>query len=201
MPNQFRLNFKNDSANSGNILVFQTDPDEIQPNVYSLAWFSKFVHPTTGGHFDWNVEFNFMWSEPGMIRPGIRYEANQTVPANLVSANFVELFYRQGGYTFSDTSASEHPGILTIDSGPNVPLNEAVVGIGMSGSGTFVCNAQPNQFYKFTPKPKYWVAFGNNEVGEVVDIETINNAVEVAFPPNVFEMTATLELDNKWTIS
>ena len=77
------------------------------------------------------------------------------------------------------------------------------IGIGMKDAGTFVEKAEPSLPHKFTPKPSYWVAAGENvDVGSVLDTESTVDMIteEVVFPRNVFSMKATLEKDNSWTI-
>jgi hypothetical protein len=70
----------------------------------------------------------------------------------------------------------------------------------MSGSGTFVVPASPNLNLVFTPHPKYWVTAGTFATGEVLDSEQLTNTAAVEFPPGVYAMVATLQLDNTWTV-
>lgn len=76
-----------------------------------------------------------------------------------------------------------------------------MVGIGMSGSPTFVVNAQPNMNLTFTPHPEYWIAFGNFNAGEVIDVQAISNAAKIDFPPGIVAMNVTLNQDNTWEIT
>ena len=94
-------------------------------------------------------------------------------------------------------------GTLYIADDEDVPVNTFSVGIGMKDAGTFVEKAEPSLPHKFTPKPSYWVAAGENvDVGSVLDTESTVDMIteEVVFPRNVFSMKATLEKDNSWTI-
>jgi len=70
----------------------------------------------------------------------------------------------------------------------------------MSGSGTFVVQAQPNMNAIFTFHPEYWITFGNFKEGEVLDITQITNKAQITFPPNIYSMAAILNQDNTWTI-
>ena len=103
-------------------------------------------------------------------------------------------------YFFTPTVTAQPTGILRVIQTPTVPLKQASVGIGMSGSGTFVVQAQPNLTLNFTPHPKYYIVAGNYSQGQVLDIAETTNAAEVAFPPGVYQMTAILNEDNTWTI-
>ena len=72
----------------------------------------------------------------------------------------------------------------------------------MSGKGTYVVNAGPNLTHQFTPEPKYYVVAADKvEEGEVMDITTVTESGSLAFPPNVYNLTATLKSDNTWDIT
>lgn len=70
----------------------------------------------------------------------------------------------------------------------------------MSGSGTFVAPAAPDMDFVSTPNPQYRVAFGNCEPGVVLEVFEINNTAQVEFPPNIYAMKVTLNMDNTWTV-
>jgi len=54
---------------------------------------------------------------------------------------------------------------------------------------------------KFTAQPKYWVASGKFEPGEISDPGQMTDAVEVVFPPGIYAMHVTLNPDNTWTVA
>jgi len=60
--------------------------------------------------------------------------------------------------------------------------------------------AQPAAMVRYTPRPQYWIAFGDLREGEVLDIQTINHPAPVEFPAGVFAMEATLHADGGWTV-
>ncbi len=198
---QYTIKAINNSTNAGNLAVFQQDPDLGVSNVLSLAWFSKFTNPKTTVNFRWTIDYNFVWSETGQLIPGVIFDASQTFAANLQNTNKITLTHAGGAYDFINQTKGPQPGILYITEDSTIPLKQASVGIGMSGFGTFVVQAQPNFNLTFTPHPQYFIAFGDFEQGEVLDIGQINNPAEVAFPPGVFSMTAILNADNSWTIT
>ncbi|OOF00977.1 RhiA [Salinivibrio sp. MA351] len=199
MSQQYSVKFINNSANEGNVAIFQTVPDQKALNVFSLAWFSKFVNPAVHETFKWNIDYSFVWSDTGEVKPGVIFEGGQEVTADLEKSNTIELDYN-GGYLFGNPSFSGKAGSLYIDESANVPMKQAAVGIGMSNAGTFVKPAQPNLHLEFEPHPTYWIVFGNYQQGEILDIEEITNAVEIKFEPNVYDMVATLKPDNTWSI-
>jgi rhizosphere induced protein len=195
----YSLVFKNNSSNYGFGCVYQTDPDITDPTILSLAWFSKSAHPTTKVVFSWTIDYSFVWSETGTLKPGVLFIAGQTWDADLTTTNQVTFSYTGGAYTFQNQQAGAKPGNLYVKEDATIPLKQASVGIGMSGAGTFVKQAQPNLQLTFTPHPKYWIAFGDFTPGEVLDIGSITNPYEIVFPPGVTSMTAVLNQDNSWS--
>jgi hypothetical protein len=195
----YTLNFTNNSAQSGNICVFQQDPSLDDPNVFSLAWFTQYNNPNTNATFSWSIDYSFVWEQTGVVAPGVIFNATQNISADLATTNEITLDY-DGAFEFTN----QGPGIagsLKIIETPNVPVGKVAVGIGMSGVGTFVTQGGPNLTAIFTPSPQYWVAFGNYEAGQVLDITVINNPQQVSFQDGVYSMTAVLNYDNTWTIA
>lgn len=199
---QYTLTAKNESSNPTTIAVFQKDPDIGISNVFSLAWFSKFAYQSTDVKFNWKIDYNFVWSETGELAPGVVFDASQSLGAGLEADNQTSLEHdsENGAYFFTKAVTAPPKGILRILQTENVPLRQASVGIGMSGHGTFVVQAQPNITLNFTPHPNYYIVAGNFSQGEVLDISQVTNAVKVEFPPGVYQMTAVLKKDNTWAI-
>lgn len=203
----YSLTVINDSTNFVDFCVFQSAPDLGVQNVNALAWLAEPAYPTTTVEFDWTVDYSFVWSNKGGLALGSVFHASQTWPADPSGVSAPQqalLTYGQGAYTFNEGAApvtSPVVGNLYIREDASVPLREASVGIGMSGRGTFVVPAQPNQNLVFTPHPKYWVTAGTFTPGQVIDEEQISDKAAVAFPPGVFAMTATLNQDNTWTVT
>lgn len=200
---QYSLEFINNSSNSWDVCVYQDDPNIGIPNVMSLAWFTKRVAPTTTVTFTWGIDYNFVWSETGELKPGITFKASQTWAADPAGNNQITLTHdgtANGAYTFSNLTTGPQKGNLYITQDNKIPLKQASTGIGMSGKGTFVCQSQPNINLIFTPHPRYWITFGQFQPGEVLDIESITNKAEIDFPPNIYTMQAILQADNTWTV-
>lgn len=200
---QYSMTCVNNSQISGSFAVFQKAPPTTVPgNVFSLAWFARPTAPGTQVTFTWSVDYNFVWSETGIIKPGINFSASQVIPADPNAQNLTQLMAdNYGATTFSKTSNSGALGSLTIQQLSNVVPNRTAVGVGMSGSGTYVIQAAPNMTAVFTPHPNYWVLFGNYETGDVMDIEDVSGAVEVTYGGSLTGRTATLGLDNIITVA
>jgi hypothetical protein len=198
---KYSVNFKNNSTMSGNACVYQTDPDITDPYVMSLAWFSKAAHPTTLVDFTWGVNYSFVWSNTGLLKPGVVFLASQAWDADLSMKNQVDFTYLANAHTFKEQRQGPKQGSLYINEEGSIPPLMASVGIGMSGSGTFVRQAQPNIDLVFTPHPEYWITFGSFVQGQVLDITEITHPAALEFPPNVYELNATLNKDNTWTVT
>ncbi|MBY5344364.1 hypothetical protein [Rhizobium leguminosarum] len=195
---RYSLTCINNSQLHGSFAVFQKAPPTTIPgNVFSLAWFARPTAPGSRLTFTWGVEYSFVWSETGLLQPGINFSASQTVPADPDRQNLVQLTKDQyGATTFGSPSGTGALGSLTIQQLSNVAPNKTSVGIGMSGSGTFAVQAAPNMTAVFTPHPNYWVVFGNYETGDVMDIQDVTEAVEVTYGGSLTSRTAELNLEN-----
>ena len=194
------LNLVNNSSTAGSLMVFQ----QLGQGNSSLAWFARYAYPGTTLRFDWDDSaYDFVWSACGQITPGITITASQTVAADLASGNQIAFSYDSANRTFNlhDRSSGQPSGTLIVRQDNSIPGNAVAVGIGMSGAPTVVVQGQPNMTLMFTPKPTYWVAFGTFQQGQVLDIESITQPVQVEFPYNVVSMTATLNADMTWAIT
>ncbi|MZP29778.1 protein rhiA [Heliobacterium undosum] len=197
---QYSVVFKNNSSNFGTVCLYQTCP-ELDADVMSLAWFSKSAHPTTKLTFKWDIKYSFIWDETGVLVPGVVFDASQTWDADLSNNNAITFTKQNGAYTFKDLVRGEKDGMLQITEDYTVPVKQAAVGIGMSGAGTFVKQAQPNMTLFFKPHPEYWITFGNYVQGQVLDVTEITNKAKIEFGPGIYQMVAVLKDDNSWEIT
>lgn len=201
MGTNYALTVRNDSKNYGNICLYQTMPDQ-PDNLLTLAWLCKAAHPGTEVEFLWTTDYNFVWSDQGILKPGVRFKASQTIEADpsVITKNTIGFTKEYDAYKFVETDKSTRTGRLGIYTDQTIPHGEASIGIGMSGNGTFAVTATPNYNFIFLPHPRYWLAFGTYKTGEVMDIESMSNVIEVDFDPDVYEKTVTLKSDNSWKI-
>lgn len=196
----YALNFKNNSSNAGDVCLYQTSPNLDMPNVMSLAWLARSSSPGMALQLQWQIEYAFVWGETGELVPGVVFRDSEMLPAGLQGNNQVTLTFNQF-YSFINQTAGPRSGSLYILEDSTIPFNQAAVGISMSGAGTFVLPAQPNVSLVFTPAPTYWITFGNYTPGQVLDVESMVNSAQIAFPPGVYTMSAVLNPDNSWTVS
>ncbi|HEY4170324.1 MAG TPA: protein rhiA [Reyranella sp.] len=201
MTTQYALTCINNSSMLGSFAVFQRPPGN-PGSVFTLAWFTRPTHPGTQLTFGWTTDYCFVWSETGVVKPGVSFSASETLAADPNGQNFTQLTEDSVGATFFTPTTGDGPkGTLTIRQLANVVPDRTSVGIGMSGSGTTVVQAMPNLTATFTPHPNYWVVFGNYIVGQVLDIEQITGEVEVTYPGGLTSRTATLEPNGVITVA
>jgi hypothetical protein len=195
------------------VYTFQKNPNIADPNLKSLAWFTKSTAAYSAVKFSWDLNYNFMWAETGMLVPGVVFEANQSFPANPfatavaqhnLEGNQVQLTYHADDDYFEFVDGPPTPGVvrgtLYAVSDSTVPNGIASVGIGMSNAGTFAQPALTNIMASFTPDPTYYVAAASSmQQGAVLEDE-VSYAVELQFA-GVTALTATFQPDHTWTVS
>ncbi|MCT4584458.1 MAG: protein rhiA [Peptostreptococcaceae bacterium] len=196
----YTVKIKNNGSFKGDIAVYQRQPDLEKMGAMSLAWFTKGSNPNTEVEFGWGIDYSFVWSEVGKLKPGVIFKASQTVDAGLKVNNKVKLDKNDYGYLFENlTTDPVHAGTLLIEESGLVPGGEASVGIGMSGFGTFVWQAEPNVDLAIQPKPEYWVTYGTYRQGEILDVQQmVNKSLKLDFPINKYNAVVTLNSDNTW---
>ncbi len=133
--------------------------------------------------------------------PGVAFNAGEAIPTSPTENNEITLTKQDGNYKFINQQNFYEQGTFSITSDMYTAINQASVGIGMSGAGTFAVQAQPNMTFRFTPHPEYWITFGEVEQGQVLHPSEISKAVQVEFPYGIFSMNVTLNADKSWTVT
>lgn len=204
MSTQYSLTVTNNSTQFQDLCVYQKPVDLGVPDAMSLAWLTAPAWPKTTVTFTWSLDYNFVWAQTGVLKPGVTFQAQQTMPADPddLNANQIQFDFQDGAFTFVEGAAVGTPklGSLYIRELSAVPTGTATVGIGMSNAGTFAVQAQPNMNLVFTPHPEYWVTAGTFTAGEVLDIEEITNEAAVPYD-GTFAMYAELDASNLWHIT
>lgn len=200
MSTKYTLNVSNHSTQTGTFCIFQEIADNNMSNGQTIAWLAKTAHPTTTLEFEWHTDYNFVWAKTTSMEPGTVIKAGQSWEANLTTTNQVTFDYSENSYTFSNQTQGPEAGKLFIDQTTKVRLNDASVGIGMSGKGTFLYPSQPNTTLVLTPKPTYWLIFGDYVEGEILDISKVmDNALKLTYEGTT-EMNVELQADDTWRI-
>ena len=196
----YTLSFINNSSMSGTVCIYQKPVDIGVPNAMSLAWLTYDCTPDTEVDLTWAIDYSFVWSKTGVLKPGVMFKATQKKQADLDRNNKITFTNTEHGLTFKDQTDGPN-GTLWIDQDRTIAVNTASVGIGMSGEGIFAVQAQPNIHLGFTPHPNYWITFGDFEKGLVLDTQQITDPANIKFPYGVYQMYAILGPDNRWTIT
>lgn len=200
MSYEYSLTIINHASHSAYFMVYQNDPGTFDPNAKALAWFSKYSNPgpNVTVKFTWTVDWGFSWADTGELTRGVVYSATDKVAATQTT-NQISLDYN-GAYMFTNQQAGPDPNRFYIAETGNIPVNaSASVGITMSGSTVYATQAQPNYTITASPHPVYWVAYGNYEEGEVIDVSSINNPLALPYDTGIYSLTTTLNPDNTWT--
>ncbi len=201
---QYTLTFKNNSSLQGNFCVYLKDPQqEIDPNLFTLAWLVRPCCSQTQTTFTWNVEYGLTWRESGKLGNGkVDFITSQTqvIDPNDAENNSMGITKENGAYHFTRGVASYPKGALGIRSDHTIPVEGLTLGITMSGQPAFALPATPNYSFCFEPHLEYWAAFGNFVAGEVIDVNTVSSTAKIQFPFGEFERDITFNEDNTWTV-
>lgn len=199
MATKYELEVIHNGTDCGDFCIYQTydgQMDDIRP----LVWFSKTAHPGTKLDFQWSIEYGLTWSEQGNLEPGVVFRASQVqeMDPEDTSKNTTMLTLEKGAYRFATTDNPTKAGKLGVVCDTMIAPNTVSVGVAMSGKPTHACVASPSLKYTFSPHPKYWIAFGKFEEGEVIDINRMTQKFEITYPVNTYSRTIELTANNTW---
>lgn len=197
----YTLDVIHNGTDCGDICLYQTydgQMDDIRP----LVWFKKTAHPGTLMQFTWSIKYSMAWSEQGDLTPGVVFRASQVVDADPAdtNSNTLLLTREKGAFRFGDSDNPTKAGKLGIVCDQTIPAGTVSVGVAMSGKPAQACVASPNLKYTFAPHPRYWIAFGRFEEGEVIDINRMTQKFEIKYPVNTYAQTVELCADNSWLL-
>jgi rhizosphere induced protein len=198
----YNLVCTNNSSTDWFFYVYQTMPNQ-PSDIFSLAWFASPYKISKGSQitFTWSIDYSFVWGNTGAVSPGVTFSAGGSQDCSLTDENQCTFSLNNGAPQLSIPVAGGQAGSLTINQAANVPNGTFSTGIGMSGHGTFVQQALANTGQVYTPTPKYWIAAATQMQMGTVLAQTISQAQEFDFDPNVFTVNASLGQNNKWVIS
>lgn len=194
---QRQITLVNNSASPTALAILQN----ADANRGVVAWLAKYAYPGMQIRFTWDDDtLCFVWAATGQVAPGVIVDVSQTFATNPVEGNQIELSYDLAHRTFFFRDPQNgRPGTLSIRQDNTLPVNAVVAGIGMAGKPTVVAQANPNLMTTFMLKSGYFLAAGAFAQGEVIDTDAVR-CHPVAFPPNVFALTATLDADGQWSV-
>ncbi len=199
MATLYELDVDHQGTSCGDFCIYQTYEDQDE-DIRSLVWFSKKAHPGTKLKFRWGIDYSFAWCEEGSLEPGVVFHASEVRKADPSDTTQNSIaFKREGGaYHFVKSDHKTTQGKLGIRCDSSIPAGKASIGIAMSGNPAFARSADPNLQYTFGLHPKYWIAFGDFEEGEVIDLNRMTQRFEIDFPINQYQRSIRLTANNSW---
>lgn len=195
----YKLTCSNRSRMHDSFALFQAPPDTNSPgSLISLAWLARPSAPNTRVTFSWQKQYHFIWGEYGQMHKGVVFDASQSVDADPVRENMIDLTKDNfGSPMFTNLRAGGPPGTLTvrqIDTQFDYPV---LVGVGMADRAACAVQAFSNVTTTFIPRhDTYWLVFGSFIAGQVVDIQALSNPLKITFSQSVPVQTAILDMDN-----
>lgn len=199
MGYKYTLTVNNHSTYASYFILFQKNSSGANSLSLPLAWFSKFSNPsaTSRVRFQWTLDWGLSWAETGELRPGVSFFASQVY--DLSQGNKATLDYN-GAYEFKEFAKGPEPNQIYLAESANIPVNsKAAIGVTLSGSTVFAVQAQPNMMLSFSPQVNYYLAYGNHEEGEVIDVNTLSNPLHLVYETGVYAQEVTLNMDNSWS--
>ena len=198
----YTINFVNKAGISGNFCVYQQAPNSLNPGVFPLVWLAQFSDPDSKVKVSigWNTQLYFVWAKTGKLKPGVIFNAGEALKADVPESSAVTLTKSNGNYQFIKQTKGYRRDMLEITSDEYTAIDQASVGIGMSGSGTFAVQAQPKMIFLFETNAEYWITFGDLKQGQVLDPRFIINPERIVFPHGIYSMNVTYNWDYTWTI-
>lgn len=199
MAESYVLNVEHQGTACGNFCIYQTCEDQDE-DIRSLVWFSKTAHPGTNLTFGWTNDYSFVWCEEGALDSGVVFHASEVRKAEPSDGaqSSVVFMKEDGAYHFAGFNQRTPRGRLGIKCDISVPAGEASIGIGMSGNPVFTRLAGPNMNYLFSLHTRYWIAFGDFEEGEVIDLDRMTQSYEIKFPVDQYERSVRFTAGNTW---
>jgi hypothetical protein len=200
----YALWFENQSTRPGWAIIYQDRKNAFAgEEIHQIAWMVRGANPSSSIQFRWTLDYTFFWVDRAS-------KTRQKKLADLETANSTVLSHNEFGYLLSDPSkGTGAAGTLQITQDASVLAldQKTIVGIGMSGAGTFAAPVSPNETLTFTPQPPssylYYITFGDHalRVGDVLDPSALNPSQTIHFSPGITSMTAVLDSTNSWTVT
>lgn len=200
MSYTYTLTVNNHSSHSDYLMVFQNDPGSFSPDAMAVAWFSKYSNPGPNVvvEFTWTIDWGFSWADTGVLAAGVKYVASDQREAG-PTTNQITLDYN-GAFQFTNQGPGPDPSRFYIAETGNIPVDSSgSVGMTMSGSTVYATQARPNNNLTFSPHPSYYIAYGNYQPGEVIDVNTVNNPLRLDYQTGVYSLGVTLNADDSWS--
>ena len=172
-------------------------------NPMTVAWLVQPCAPGNTVVFNWSIAYSVMWSQTGNLAPGASFVTYGSANVDPSQGDIQKFGLLGPAYSFLGPYASKgNPGTVGIACDGTVQNNQVSLALGMANKPVFACAAQPNINITFTPKPKYYLAFGQFQQGQIVDVATMSNSIELNYQAKgTYSFTAAIDAFNTWSLS
>lgn len=200
MAENYELIFKNDCYLEVAICLFQKIKNQ-PADIFSVAWLTQdYCYPERSVKFRWGLdECCATWAETGLLKPGAIFKASAVQQVNPFDArnNTLDFSYSNGGYHFTATKKTTEYNSVGIFPDGSIPNEQVSIGIGMNGQTALVTQAWRNKDFIFNPKVEYYLAWSEYQQatyqqGQVMDLSSSANTIQVKFPVNVYKQSIRL---------
>ena len=172
-------------------------------NPKTIAWL---VQPCVAGEsvkISWTVAYTVLWSNTGNLTHGTHVPTHGSVNVNPFEGDIETFGKNAQGYSFLGLFPSRsNPCSVGIKTDNTVVTGQVSVGLGIDGHPVLMCPAQPNLNITFTPRPKYYLAFGQYTQSSIVDVNKMSSYIELDYASSdTFSFTATIDASNQWRLT
>lgn len=164
-----------------------------------MAWMCHGCNPGNFCYLSWTVNYSLQWSSQGSLSKGIKFRCAGSKPANLKTGERQILSYDTEAYTFTGPANSGAPGTIGVHTDGSVKNDECLVAIAVANKPIAVVPIGPNTAVTFTPKPVYYLTFGDDTEGGLLDVCSLILPITLNFEAQgVKHLEYTLNGYNEW---
>lgn len=217
----YTLTVRNMNSKLQQFALFQTIPNIPGPSKspLSLAWMlgtaagSRDSKNNSYAEFFWQIDYAVTTGyvhELGSTLNPRRFSAASDIAANVDTQNRLEITYMgsfpNGVPAFPKAPEKGESGLITVGADDTIPTavqqssveTSLNVGISMDGKPTVVMQLLPNETYRFTPHPTYYIISGAFIQGQVIDTAISTSAFQVEYREGVTNRTVIFTEKNQF---
>ncbi|MCL6415091.1 hypothetical protein MIB92_05470 [Aestuariirhabdus sp. Z084] len=214
----YQLKVTNNSNNDTTFALY-LEQVETFPGVWTLVWMCGYCVAGASVSFTWKESFSGIWCQPGKkldigvicnvsdsVHEMSDVASSQLVPLdsdnNHISLSFLK---SHGTYKFNEVGQSSPSSSYitscdgSVPNGDQIPVSLAAgIGLGLSGQGGLLVNAQANMSFDWQDSVKYRLVFGNYNLGEIIDADSVSGqSLAIDYSPFSCSLAAQLSSANQ----
>lgn len=169
-----------------------------------LAWMAAPCPPGNTMVFQWVLKYSILFSNTSNLSPGAQFTSIGGVDVDPVQGDVYTLSADGATYSFKghSTAIKGTPGTVGAQTDCSVKNNQVSLALGIIGIPVFACDTQTNSVVAFTPKPKYYLAFGQYQQGTVLNEASMSHSIELNFEAmKTYSFTADIDASHNWNLS